>query len=93
MKDAYKILGVNEFDSEKDIKKSYIKLCKKYHPDLCSQESKNLKIIKKINAAFEIIIKEKNKLENIKFSSSNLYKKNKIFTSILEDFFVKNLNN
>ena len=33
-KDYYKILGIDQKSSEKEIKAAYYKLAKKYHPDL-----------------------------------------------------------
>lgn len=50
----YAILGVSQNANFQDIKKSYRKLAKKYHPD--RNKSPNAEeIIKKINQAFEVL--------------------------------------
>lgn len=51
---AYKILGVNEKNSWEDIKSSYLKLSKKYHPDLNPDKSTESSF-KEINEAYSII--------------------------------------
>ena len=43
MKDYYKILGVNKKSTKDEIKKSYRKLSKKYHPDVIPMEGKSSK--------------------------------------------------
>jgi molecular chaperone DnaJ len=53
MKDYYKILGVNKNASKEEIRKSYRKLSKKYHPDVNpSGEDK----FKEISEAYETLI-------------------------------------
>lgn len=51
-KDYYKVLGVNEKASEKDIKMAFYKMAKKYHPDVYkgSQET-----FKQVNEAYEVL--------------------------------------
>ena len=62
MNDPYKILGVPESASDEEVKKAYLKLARKYHPDNyhdnpladLAQEK-----MKDINAAYEEITKER----------------------------------
>ena len=59
-KDYYKILGVDKNASEQDIRKAFLKLSKKYHPDMQSgkteQEKKEAEEkFKEINEANEIL--------------------------------------
>ena len=54
MKDYYKILGVEEQASEKEIRARWIELVKHYHPDLGKTKDADEKI-KEINEAYEIL--------------------------------------
>lgn len=56
--DYYKILGVDRNASEKDIRKAYRKLARKYHPDLQPPEKKEEaeEKFKEINEAYEVLI-------------------------------------
>ena len=53
-KDYYKILGVSKDANETDIKKSYRKLSKQYHPDLNPSKDAEEKI-KLINIAYNVL--------------------------------------
>lgn len=53
-KDYYKILGVSKNDSERDIKRSYRKLAKKYHPDVNKSGDGDQKY-RDINEAYEVL--------------------------------------
>ena len=53
--DYYKILGVAKNASEKDIKKAYRKLARKYHPDLNPNDKVAEKKFKEINEANEVL--------------------------------------
>jgi curved DNA-binding protein len=53
-KSLYETLGVSENASTEEIKKSYRKLARKYHPDINKDESAVDKF-KEINAAYEVL--------------------------------------
>ena len=53
-KDYYKILGVERDTSQADLKKSYRKLARKYHPDV-SKEANAEERFKEINEAYEVL--------------------------------------
>lgn len=54
-KDYYKILGVSKTANDKDIKKAYRKLARKYHPDLNPNNKEAEKSFKEINEANEVL--------------------------------------
>lgn len=53
-KDYYKILGVNKDSKEDDIKRSYRKLARKYHPDV-SKEANAEEKFKEVQEAYEVL--------------------------------------
>lgn len=53
-KNYYKIMGVNEDASEKDIKMAYRKLARKYHPDI-SKEPDAEERFKEMGEAYEVL--------------------------------------
>lgn len=55
MKDFYKILGVNESDTQEKIKKAYRKLAVKYHPDKNQGDVEAEEKFKEINEANEVL--------------------------------------
>ncbi len=59
--DYYKILGVDKNASEKDIKKAYRKLARKYHPDLNPNDKEAEKRFKEINEAYEVLGNKENR--------------------------------
>ncbi len=54
-KDYYKILGVSRDASEKEIKRAYRKLARKYHPDVNPGDKKAEERFKAINEAYEVL--------------------------------------
>lgn len=73
--DLYKILNVNENATQQDIKQSYLKLAKLYHPDKNNSSDAHEKFIE-IHSAYEILYnnnanknyKQMNNMEKINFS-------------------------
>lgn len=59
--DYYKILGVPKTASEKEIKKAYRKLARKYHPDLNPDDKIAEKKFKEINEANEVLSNPENR--------------------------------
>lgn len=55
MKDYYSILEVSESSNQGDIKKSYRRLSKKYHPDLNQGNKKSEEMFKEVAEAYEIL--------------------------------------
>lgn len=54
-KDYYQILGVNRGADEKEIKRAYRRLARKYHPDLNPGNKEAEKKFKEINEAYEVL--------------------------------------
>jgi len=61
-KDYYKILGVDRDISHAELKKSYRKLARKYHPDV-SKEKDAEERFKEINEAYEVLGNEENRAQ------------------------------
>ncbi len=61
-KDYYKILGVDRDVSQTELKKSYRKLARKYHPDV-SKESDAEERFKEVNEAYEVLGNEENRAQ------------------------------
>jgi curved DNA-binding protein len=57
----YKILGVKKTASEKEIKKAYRKLARKYHPDLNPNDKEAERKFKEINEANEVLNNPENR--------------------------------
>jgi len=54
-KDYYKTLGVDRKADERDIKKAYRKLARKYHPDVNQDDSTAAKKFSDLNEAYEVL--------------------------------------
>src|SRR6476469_5023057 len=54
-RDYYEILGVTRTAKEDEIKKSYRKLARKYHPDLNPNNKRSEEKFKEIQEAYEVL--------------------------------------
>ncbi len=54
-KDLYEILGVSRDASDQDIRKAYLKLAHKYHPDKTGGDKEAENKLKEINAAYDVL--------------------------------------
>jgi curved DNA-binding protein len=68
-KDYYKILGVDKKASAKEIKKSYRKLARKYHPDVNPGDASAEDKFKDINEAYEVLSDEEKREKYDRFGS------------------------
>ena len=53
--DYYKVLGLSQSATEKEIKSAYRKLARKYHPDLNPNDTEAEKKFKQVNEANEVL--------------------------------------
>lgn len=65
--DYYKVLGLDNKATEKDIKKAYRKLARKYHPDLNPGDKTAEKKFKEINEANEVLSNPENRKKYDKY--------------------------
>lgn len=65
--DYYKILGIDKTDTDKEIKKAYRKLARKYHPDLNPDDKEAEKKFKEINEANEVLSNTENRKKYDKY--------------------------
>ncbi|CDW61169.1 DnaJ CXXCXGXG and DnaJ domain containing protein, partial [Trichuris trichiura] len=57
-KDYYEVLGIPRNASQKDIKKAYYQLAKKYHPDVNKNDPQAAKKFQEVSEAYEILSDE-----------------------------------
>lgn len=62
-KDLYEILGVKKEASESEVRKAYLKLAKKYHPDVNPGDQVAEQKFKEVNLAYEVLKDEKKRAQ------------------------------
>lgn len=65
--DYYKVLGIDKKANDKDIKKAYRKMARKYHPDLNPGDKEAEKKFKEINEANEVLSNPENRKKYDKY--------------------------
>ena len=65
--DYYKILGIEKKSTQKEIKKAFRKLARKYHPDLNPDDKEAEKKFKEINEANEVLSNTENRKKYDKY--------------------------
>ncbi|KTD10868.1 DNA-binding protein DnaJ [Legionella gratiana] len=78
-KDYYKIMGVSEDASEKDIKMAYRKLARKYHPDI-SKEPDAEERFKEMGEAYEVLKDPAKRAEYDKYQKSRNFNQKAQYT-------------
>lgn len=68
-KDYYKTLGVKKDASESEIKKSYRRLARKYHPDVNPDDKKSEERFKELNEAYEVLSDKEKRAKYDRFGS------------------------
>jgi curved DNA-binding protein len=71
--DYYKILGVNKNATDKDIKKAYRKLARKYHPDVNPNDKEAERRFKEVNEANEVLSNPENRKKYDKYGKDWKY--------------------
>ncbi|MGQ4874672.1 MAG: DnaJ domain-containing protein [Promethearchaeia archaeon] len=87
-KECYKILGVNEDSTIEEIKKAYLKMAKKYHPDLNKKDPEaNRKFIEVKDAYERLCSPEREQIIIRKYPSNHYRTYRESFYSFRENFF------
>lgn len=68
-KDLYEILGVPRNASQEEIRKAYLKLAHKYHPDKTGGDKASEEKLKEINAAYDILKNPEKRAQYDQFGS------------------------
>jgi len=70
LKDYYRTLGIAKNASQKDVKKAYYQLAKKYHPDTNKSEPTAAKQFQEVSEAYEVLSDEGKRAEYDRYGSA-----------------------
>ena len=70
-KDYYSVLGVSRNSSQKEIKKAYYQLAKKYHPDVNKDDPGAARQFQAVSEAYEVLSDEEKRAEYDQFGTAN----------------------
>ena len=62
-KDLYEVLGISKDSNESEIRKAYLKLAKKFHPDVNPGNAEAEQRFKEVNLAYEVLKDEKKRAQ------------------------------
>lgn len=71
LKDYYSILGVPKNANQKDIKKAYFQLAKKYHPDTNKDDPHAIKKFQEVSEAYEVLSDDTKRAQFDSFGSGS----------------------
>jgi curved DNA-binding protein len=71
IKDYYKILDIERTASSEDIKKAYLKLARKYHPDVNNKDKDKEKKFKEVTEAYKVLGNLDNRLKYMMLLNSD----------------------
>ena len=71
LKDYYSILGVPKNANQKDIKKAYYQLAKKYHPDTNKDDPHAMKKFQEVSEAYEVLSDDEKRTQFDAFGSGS----------------------
>ena len=69
--DLYEMLGVERTASQEQIRKAYLKLAHKYHPDKTGGDKEAEEKLKKINGAYDILKNPEKRAQYDRFGSTD----------------------
>lgn len=69
--DYYEVLGVAKNSSQKDVKKAYYQLAKKYHPDTNKNDPEAAKKFQQVSEAYEVLSDEQKRKEYDAYGSTS----------------------
>ena len=67
MRDYYDVLGVDKSASDEELKRDYMRLARKYHPDVNKDDPQAEEKFKEINEAYGVLSDQKTRAEYDQF--------------------------
>ena len=70
-RDLYEILGVPRGASQEEVRKAYLKLAHKYHPDKTGGDKAAEEKLKEVNAAYDVLKNPEKRAQYDRFGSTD----------------------